>query len=257
MSTRNYNQYIIGCNLFLFLSDWLRLPNLYDMSPPMRAKTDPVQTLIQFLKNGRFAHQSRIPPERVLAAELGMTRTALRKALSVLEARNRIWRHVGRGTFVGPKPTSPNGSMLSAVTSTTNPGEIMETRLVLELKMAAIAALRSTQNDLERMEHCLNRTESTNDFDTFEHWDGALHVAIAESTHNLLLISIFKTVNNLRQDKLWGRLKKAAMTGTRQKSYIRQHRELIRAIRNRDPANAEKAMRIHLETVQKNLMGNI
>ena len=223
----------------------------------MRPTPDPVQALTEFLESGRFVHQNRIPPERMLAVKLGMTRTALRKALSVLEAQNRIWRHVGRGTFVGPRPTSQNGSTLSAVTSTTNPGEIMETRQVLEPKIAAIAALRSTQNDLEIMEHCLNRAESTNHFDTFEHWDGALHMAIVESTHNLLLTSLFKTVNNLRQDKLWGRLKKAAMTSTRQKSYIRQHRELVRAIRNRDPANAEKTMRIHLETVQKNLLGNI
>jgi len=223
----------------------------------MRPTTDPVQALTEFLESGRFALQSRIPPERMLAAKLGMTRTALRKALSVLEAQNRIWRHVGRGTFVGPRPAPQKESALSTVTSTTNPAEIMETRQVLEPKIASISALRSTQNDLERMEHCLSRAESINDFNTFEHWDGALHVAIAESTHNLLLTSLFKTVNNLRQDKLWGRLKKAAMTSTRQKSYIRQHRELVRAIRNRDPANAEKTMRIHLETVQKNLIGNI
>ncbi len=219
--------------------------------------TDPVLALSELLESGQYPLQSKIPPERVLAAQLGVSRTALRKALSVLEAQNRIWRHVGRGTFVGPRPTTHTEFDLSAVTSTTHPAEIMETRQVLEPKIASISALRSTQNDLERMEHCLNRSDSANDFVTFEHWDSALHLAIAESTHNLLLISLFKTVNNLRQDNIWGRLKKAAMTSTRQKSYMRQHRELVHAVQNRDPTNAEKIMRIHLETVQKNLIGNI
>lgn len=220
-------------------------------------QTDPVQALTDLLESGQYPLQSKIPPERMLAEKLGVTRTALRKALSVLEAQNRIWRHVGRGTFVGPRPAPHKESAVSAVTNTTNPAEIMETRQVLEPRIASISALRSTPNDLERMEHCLNRAESTNDFDTFEHWDSALHSAIAESTHNLLLISLFTTVNSLRQGNIWGRLKKAAMTGARQKTYIRQHRELVRAIQDRDPANAEKIMRIHLEAVQKNLIGNI
>jgi DNA-binding FadR family transcriptional regulator len=221
------------------------------------AQKEPVQALTTLLKSGQYPPQSKIPPERVLAAKLGITRTALRKALSVLEAQNRIWRHVGRGTFVGPRPAVRKESALSAVTNTTNPAEIMETRLVLEPKIASISALRSTQNDLERMAHCLGRAESNNDFDTFEHWDSALHLAIAESTHNLLLISLFKTVNNLRQDNIWGRLKKAAMTSARQKTYIRQHRELVRAIQTRHSTNAEKIMRNHLEAVHKNLIGNI
>jgi len=220
-------------------------------------QTNPVQALIALLESGRYPLHSRIPPERVLAAELGITRSALRKALSVLEAQNRIWRHVGRGTFVGQRPVSHKEAVLSAVTNTTNPSEIMETRLVLEPRIASLSALRCTQNDLDRMAHCLNRSESTNDFDTFEHWDSALHSAIAESTRNLLLISLFNTVNNLRQDNIWGRLKKAARTSIRQKTYIRQHRELIHSIQNRDPTHAEKIMRIHLEAVYKNLIGNI
>ena len=164
---------------------------------------------------------------------------------------------MGRGTFVGPRPAAEGNDVLSGLSTTTNPAEIMETRQVLEPKIAAIAALRATQNDLENMEHCLNRSESDSDFTTFEYWDSALHLSIVESTRNLLLVSIFKTINNLQQDNIWGRLKEAAMNSKRQKSYIQQHRDVIGAIQNRDPGNAEKLMRIHLETVHKNLLGNI
>ena len=222
-----------------------------------RHPSDPVQQLTKLMKREQYPPQTRLPPERVLAAKLGITRTALRKALSVLEAENKIWRHVGRGTFTGERPARADNDHLSKVISTTHPAEIMEARKVLEPKMAAIAAFRATPNDLERMEHCLLKTETTEDLSTFEHWDSALHLAIAESSHNLLLISLFKTVNNLRQDRLWGRLKEAAMTSKRQKAYIHQHRDLVAAIQNRDAANAEKIMRTHLESVQKNLLGGI
>ena len=238
--------------------NWLRRGKQYDIARIMNTvSTDPVEALTALLESGRYPPRGRIPPERVLSEKLGITRAALRKALAVLESQNRIWRQVGRGTFVGARPAPNEDSAVTAVTSTTNPAEIMEARLVLEPKMASISALRATRNDLERMTHCLNRAEAASDFNMFEHWDGALHSAVAESTRNLLLITLFNTVNSLRQDNIWGRLKKAAMSGARQKIYSRQHREVVRAVENRDPAQAEKRMRIHLETVQKNLIKNI
>ena len=86
--------------------------------------------------------------------------------------------------------------------------------------------------------------------------DEAFHLAIAEASHNLLLISLFNTVNSLRQDRIWGRLKEAAMNPRRQKLYNTQHREIAMAIENRDATTAEGVMRSHLEIIQKNLLEN-
>ena len=219
-------------------------------------KIDPVQQLIKMLESGQYPLLSRLPPERVLSVKLGITRTTLRKALSVLESENRIWRHVGKGTFVGPKPSSDDPSNIGTVTNSTNPTEIMEARLVIEPKLAAISAIRATKNDLENIQHCLGRAMSAGDFSTFEQWDCALHSAIAEASHNLLLISLFNTVNSLRQDRIWGRLKEAAMNSKRQSAYNKQHQAIVRAIKNRDAAEAEKIMREHLEIIQKNLLGS-
>ena len=88
------------------------------------AQKDPVQALITLLESGQYPPQSKMPPERALAVKLGITRTALRKALSTLEAQNRIWRHVGRGTFVGSRPVAEKESTLSAVTNTTHPADL-------------------------------------------------------------------------------------------------------------------------------------
>ena len=225
-------------------------------NPKIKNNQRLLQRLRELLQSGRYPNESRLPPERELALELGISRAALRKALSVLEAENQIWRHVGRGTFVGPRTTRKPETRFMAV-EITNPAEIMEVRMVFEPKMAAIAALRATPGNLEKMTHALVKSETATDPHSFEVWDGALHLAIAASTGNSLLISFFEAINSLREDKLWGRLKEASFNRSRHQSYGRQHHKLVDAIIDRDAATAERVMRTHLETVQKNLLWNL
>src|SRR5215203_6694033 len=72
--------------------------------------------------------EQRLPPERVLAAEIGIGRRALRRALEVLEAEGRIWRHQGKGTFLGPRPAR-NPTNLEELSKRTHPLEVMDVRL--------------------------------------------------------------------------------------------------------------------------------
>ncbi|MCK5444854.1 MAG: winged helix-turn-helix transcriptional regulator, partial [Rhodospirillaceae bacterium] len=60
-----------------------------------------VPLLKNYINDKELAPQSKLPPERQLCEELGISRGELRKALSLLEAEGKIWRHVGRGTFAG------------------------------------------------------------------------------------------------------------------------------------------------------------
>ena len=57
-----------------------------------------------YLAQNDYPADGRLPPERKLCEELGVTRTSLRKALATLELEGQIWRHVGRGTFIGARP---------------------------------------------------------------------------------------------------------------------------------------------------------
>ena len=222
----------------------------------MASKDDLLKRLNGILESGRFPNQSRLPPERELAVELGTTRTHLRPALAVLEAEGKIWRHVGQGTFVGRR--SPAGApALNLLMQTTNPTEIMETRLIIEPQVAGLAALRATAGDLAHLHRCLEKgIASVTDIKTYELWDAGLHEAIAESSHSALLGALLKALSALREsDALWGRLKQASLTRERQYVYNDQHRRCVETICNRDATAAEAAMREHLSTVQMDLFG--
>ncbi len=202
----------------------------------------------------QFAGQNRLPPERILSANLGFPRSALRKALAVLEREGKIWRHVGRGTFLGPRPES-SPEDVAQVSAGTNPAEIMEARLILEPKLAALAALRATQNDLAEMGVCLKRSRETPDTAGFEKWDEQLHWRVAKSADNSLLISLFAVIQKMRRSNIWGNLKEASLTNARRRIYSQQHQNVFEALKTRDAVRAERLMREHLETVRSHLLG--
>jgi DNA-binding FadR family transcriptional regulator len=204
---------------------------------------------------GRFPDQGRLPAERALAEEFGVSRSTLRTVLGVLEAEGKIWRHVGRGTFVGERP-SVDAPALSALVNQTHPEEVMEVRLVLEPRIAALAARRATAADIEAMDRCVRKAETATDVATFELWDGAFHRAIATGAHNTLLLTLFDAVNAIRQEAIWGRLKEASLTSKRQRLYNSQHRACVEAIRDRSATEADRYMVDHLEAVRENMFGS-
>ena len=205
---------------------------------------------------GRYPAQARLPTERVLAQEFAVSRASLRKALGVLEAEGRIWRHVGRGTFAGARPTL-DAPGLARLAHRTHPEEVMEVRLLLEPRIAALAARRATSADLGAIERCLRKGETAADVHAFELWDGAFHRAVAEAAHNALLLGLFDAVNTIRQEEIWGRLKRASLTPVRLRTYVVQHRACLAAIRERNAARAERCMIEHLQTVRDNMFREI
>ena len=195
----------------------------------------------------------RLPPERMLAAQIGIGRRALRRALEVLEAEGRIWRHQGKGTFLGPRPAHTPTS-LNELAKRTHPLEVMDVRLEIEPALARLAAMRATNGDIERLLRLAAKTASSSDADGRELWDSALHRTIAEAAGNSLLLAIFDMVDRIRQDTTWQLLRERARSSERQKLYVEQHRRVIAAIAQREAHAAEQAMREHLELVRDGLL---
>jgi len=222
----------------------------------MRDIDHTVEALNRLIAEEALPKGKRLPPERSLAARFGVSRAHVRHALAQLEAEGRVWRHIGKGTFVGGPPVEEH-AQAADLTRATNPGEIMEARLAIEPRLAAIAALAATAEDLARMRRCLEKGMSVHDTATFELWDSALHRVIAEATHNKVLISVFNLINALRDAKLWGQLKQASVTPDRRNCYLRQHEQIVQCVEQRLAQQAVEAMREHLQTVRQDLFSTL
>jgi DNA-binding FadR family transcriptional regulator len=218
----------------------------------MKTRNAALEQMRFCLSTGEWPIDSRIPPERDLAERLGVSRGVLRLALDTLEAEGHIWRHIGKGTFVGPRPL-PDGNNVVALASRTSPAEVMSTRLILEPNAARIAAMNATPTQIAEMRHCLSRTRAAQTFQQYVIWDNQLHVSIAAATRNTLLLSFLETLNAIRRAAVWGRMQDKDPPRADNPS-LDEHDRIVEAIESREAERAAQAMYEHLARVEAELL---
>ena len=217
---------------------------------------------------------SRLPTERQLAANLGATRTSVRRALTVLEAEGRISREVGRGTFLREEPdgTAWDGAADQAGSADTvaeqylgpgglrpadqagfAPADVMTVRRLLEPPAMRLVVAWATAADFEEIGRCLTGGEHPASYDEFETWDLALHRSIMAASHSPLLGRLYAVIEEARHGRFWGDLKRRSASRERQRAYQADHAELVAALRARDADRAVEAMRAHLARVAGHL----
>lgn len=197
---------------------------------------------------------SRLPAERELAEELGVSRGELRKALAALEREGQLWRHVGKGTFTGARETDVVN--LGDIERQTNPAEVMRTRLLVEPVLAREAALNATSADVEAMQRCLVRSREAVTWRQYEAADNELHRAIALASRNRLLLGLFDVLNSVRRAVAWGRLRTHEGRPPADHHSFTEHEGIVRAIAERDLEAAGRLMQQHLRSVESRLIDN-
>ena len=244
-------------------------------------------------ERGGAGHGTRLPTERQLAADLGVSRAAIRHAMAVLQAEGRVSREVGRGTFLRggdpdgqeppageardraadaipaarptaePGPAGPWGPAASEVAAPGGlsgaadyaPADVMAVRRLFEPTAMSLVVAWATARDFAEMDRCLRGGERAADHDEFEVWDAALHRSIIAATRSPLLIRLYSEVELARHGRMWGDLKRRSASADRRDEYRRDHEEIVAALRLRDADQATIAMRTHLARVSRHLLG--
>jgi DNA-binding FadR family transcriptional regulator len=216
------------------------------------------ETLLANLRNGRWRPGERLPAERQMMESFNVGRSTVRRVLTQMKDMGLITQAVGSGTYVSqnaldrlPAPATPAAGMMPS--HSTSPSELREARMAFEPALIELVIRNANSTAFSLMEDCLRNAEAAASFEQFEHWDGALHRAIASATHNDFVIGVFNMINEVRERAEWGLLKKKSLTTERRKAYEQEHRALVAALRERDGGAARKAIVAHLSHVQQNL----
>ena len=203
--------------------------------------------LLEIVAAAERRGDGRLPPERELTVRLAIKRGLLRRLLAELEAGEKIWRHVGRGTFAGRRPVQADPD-LKLVCEHSSPTELLEARLVIEPQLAAFAATRASDAEIAELRMMARKCAAAISYAVYEKWDESLHGAIARTARNRTLIALFNGLNAVRREVIWNRIRNQRLDREQQGFFSTQHEEIVRAIGLHDPESARQAMRRHLES---------
>ncbi len=214
------------------------------------------ETILQNLRSRTWRAGHRIPTERALSEEFGLSRSTVRRVLLDFKRKRLITQTVGSGTYVSEQvhealsDIAPGGPAQSV-----SPAELMSARLVLEPALIDMVIGNATATDFARMDECNRQAEAATTLEAFERWDAALHEAIADAAHNRFIASVFRLMNEVRSQSEWGVLKRRSATPERRVEYQQEHRALVAALRERDAARARALCLAHLVHVRTNMLG--
>ncbi|TNE66056.1 MAG: FadR family transcriptional regulator [Rhodobacteraceae bacterium] len=218
---------------------------------PRTDKSAMVDDLLEHLR-GLLKTSDELPPERVLADTLQVSRHSLRKALKVLRDNGELTSaKSGRRAHSDTNPTPPSSARL---VQSTNPLEVMEMRLMIEPALARLAALRASPDEIAQI---LRTAHSPADLSPAQA-DQDFHRAVAAGSRNSLASELHILLHRVQND---ARLRftdadsDENTTVERVKARDLEHQKIAEAIASRDPTTAERAMFDHLERTQRKLMG--
>jgi GntR family transcriptional repressor for pyruvate dehydrogenase complex len=215
-----------------------------------------VETQIhELIRQGKLKAGDQLPSERELAETFKVSRTSVREALRTLETKGLIISRTGMGNFVADLPIealiAPLAKLL--IEEKTALADIFELRKLIEPHIAALAAERATNKDINRMKRILARQgEAVNRGETSVEADAELHFAIGQATQNQalekLVSGLMEILSQSREESL--------QTPDRRRASIESHRKILSAIERHDKTRAQKAMFHHIEQVEENVLSS-
>jgi DNA-binding FadR family transcriptional regulator len=211
-----------------------------------RQIADQISVLIS---DGEYAPGSRLPPERDLARQLGVSRPSVREALIALEVEGLLDVRVGSGIYVThPGERRPNDALLGD----SGPFEVIHARWLIEGECAALAAKGASPAQLRaiRQAHASMVKESKRHHNPLDA-DRLFHVRIAEASGNSALVLVVQTLWDQRMGPLYRGLERKLEYPKMAAETVREHRAILSAIAGRDPRAARRAMRRHMDQTHK------
>jgi GntR family transcriptional repressor for pyruvate dehydrogenase complex len=211
-----------------------------------------VDYLREAIDSGVYPVGGRLPSERELAEELGVSRPVVREAIIVLESRGLVQTRHGAGVFV---QTAAESHSDVSVDSDSGPFEVIEARRLLEGETAALAAELVTERQIAELQRLIDRIGDMRlDEATREKADRAFHVALVRVTDNDVLVGMVEKLWDMRYQSALCEyfFRRARESGI--EPPVDEHQKVLDALKARDPEAARAAMREHLARVTENLL---
>ncbi|TXH63756.1 MAG: FadR family transcriptional regulator [Burkholderiaceae bacterium] len=220
---------------------------------PRRLYRQIAEQLRALIEHGEFPAGTRLPPERDLAVQLGVSRPSVREALIALEVEGRVEVRMGSGIYVRAAPVRAAAVEHEAE----SPLETIRARALIEGELAAVAARQMKRAQISGLREAIAlmvQESAAGQMPT--QGDRLFHTRIAEASENSVLLRVVSGLFDERHNPLFAQLGSHFETARSWAAAIEEHKAVVDAIAHQDPAAAREAMVRHLANSHERFMAS-
>ncbi len=231
--------------------------------PALRLSDRVAQQVLDLIQSTSLQPGSKLPTERVLAEQLGVSRTALREAIQKLGSRGVLESRVGAGTFVLAPVQQWHEQAIAPLLPLMRDDpqyryDVLEARQMIEIGSAWHAAQRATDKDKDHIRRCFDemlRHQQSQDAANSARADAQFHLAIAEASHNVVVVQVMRSLFEMVLGTV-AQNRRVMFVHDDPKVLERltlQHHDLMQAVISGEPEQARTIIGEHLAYVHEKL----
>ena len=213
-----------------------------------------IEQISELIYEGELKKGDRLPSERQLKKDLGVSRASIREAFSALEMIGLIESRPGEGTFIRNSFDEDIFNPLSLVLLLNDnvAEELLELRRVLEIDCVKLAAQRATEEQIAEMGSYIDDLLSSSGYEEESiKADKMFHYTIARASGNTVLLFFMRSISEAMDFHIKNTRTKLVSKKTTMSDFARQHQLIFKALKARAPEKAAAEMKHHLDYVEK------
>lgn len=228
---------------------------MFNKIKPKKVSEEIYEQLRKLILKGELKPGSKLPPERELAVQMGVSRPSLREAFHKLEAQGFIEQIQGDGTYIKSFTQAHLDTAIDEfIKSDDAIFDLLEVRKTLETWSAYAAATRATNKQIAEMERYLNDLRKAKDKGEIGHVaDMNFHYAVTYATDNVLQMHLMRNIQDWVERVSYEVRSNMYKNPNSQEIMFKQHSDIFNEIKAKNPEKAYQAMKVHIEYVEEHL----
>lgn len=216
--------------------------------------------ILQKIKSGEYKVGDKLPSERVLSEQMGVSRPSLREAISALQIVGILESRPGDGSYVSTPSTTEDPSIqaLTVLEQSDSPFEVLQARRAVEIGVALLAIETATDEDIEKIKRKWDAKYEKGrkgDYQAYIKYGKEFHLAIARATKNRLIEAVMEKLLDATHQPLWVSMRRAYYEAdpARIEQMLEIHNNIVKAIQERDSEKVILALEKDFEMVLEQL----
>jgi len=215
------------------------------------------EQIVDAIRRGVYSVGDKLPAEREISEQMGVSRPSVREALSALQITGILSSRAGDGTYVQHAPAHREENLALTLLEE-SPTEALEARRVLEDSIVRLACLKLTPKSLQEIRSALERMRQaaeSEDYETYAQGNQEFHHAIAQATGNIFIVKVLLPLLEVMKHQLGRELRERIYLANSDffMQSFEMHRKIFAALEAGNAAAAARAMARHFDLIEDSL----